>query len=95
MERDRSWRPHPKFCVFFKFLVAGAGFEPATFGLGVIKCSNIIELAGVVGYEKLFQGIDRKLEEFGGWVDVGLNSDQLLFLADESFRRSSAKFISR
>ena len=48
----------------------------------------------MVGYEGLFQGIDRKLGEFGGWVDVGLNSDPLLFLADESFHRSSAKFIS-
>ena len=27
----------------------------------------------MVGRGKLFQGIDRKFKEFGGWVDVGLN----------------------
>ena len=28
----------------------------------------------MVGYVKWFQGIDAKLKEFGGWVDVGLDS---------------------
>ena len=32
----------------------------------------------MVGCEKLFQGADRKFTEFGGWVDVGLNSDSVL-----------------
>jgi hypothetical protein len=49
----------------------------------------------MLGLWKLFQGIDRKFKEFGGWVEVGLNSDPFLFLANESFRRSSAEFISR
>lgn len=48
----------------------------------------------MVSYGKLFQGIDRKFKEFGGWVDVGLNSDPLSLLAGESFQ-SSAKFSSR
>jgi len=49
----------------------------------------------MIGCGKLFQGIDRKFKEFGGWVDIGLDSGPFSVLADESFRRSSAKFISR
>ena len=35
----------------------------------------------MVGGEKLFQGAYRKFTEFGGWVDVGLNSDPYTYFS--------------
>jgi hypothetical protein len=45
----------------------------------------------MVGYGKLFQGIDSKFKEFGGWVDVGLNSDCAGALTLFSVKRKSVR----